>query len=61
VSGQERIEKLAWLKVGEMVLAKGELTDRGGVYAHQLEQLSKPAGAFGRDQVVPTHLDHYRG
>ena len=29
VSGAERIEKLRWLKVGEVVLARGELTDKG--------------------------------
>jgi hypothetical protein len=43
VSGAERIEKLRWLKVGEVVLARGELTDKGSLYAHQIEQLSTPA------------------
>ena len=42
-SGAERIEKLRWLKVGEVVLARGELTDKGSIYAHQIEQLSTPA------------------
>jgi hypothetical protein len=42
VTGAERIEKLDWLKVGEVVLVHGEVTDKGAVYAHQLEQLSKP-------------------
>jgi hypothetical protein len=40
VSGEARLEKLGWLKVGEVVLAHGEVTDKGGIYAHQLEQLS---------------------
>jgi hypothetical protein len=42
LTGAERIEKASWLKVGEVVLIHGEVTDKGAVYAHQLEQLSKP-------------------
>jgi hypothetical protein len=45
VSGAERIEKLRWLKAGEVVLAKGEVTDKGGIYAHQVEQLSRSGRA----------------
>ena len=41
-TGAERVEKLSWVKVGEVVLAQGEVTDRGAVYAHHLEWLSKP-------------------
>jgi hypothetical protein len=44
ISGADRIEKLHWLKFGEYVLVHGEVTDKGGIYAHQLEQL----GASGR-------------
>jgi hypothetical protein len=40
VSGDSRIEKLGWLKVGEYVLVHGEVTDKGAVYGHQVEQLS---------------------
>ena len=41
ISGQERVENLRWLKAGEVVLVKGEVTDKGSVYAHQIEQFSK--------------------
>ena len=40
VSGQERLQKLGWLKVGKVVLVKGEVTDQGRVYVHQVAQLS---------------------
>jgi hypothetical protein len=49
VSGQERIEKLGWLKMGEVVLVHGEVTDRGAVYAMQIEHLSKPERIPGED------------
>jgi hypothetical protein len=39
-SGEARLEKLSWLKSGEYVLVHGEVTDKGAVYAHQIEQLS---------------------
>jgi hypothetical protein len=42
-TGAGRIEKLDWLKVGEVVLVHGEVTDKAAVYAHQIEQLSKPS------------------
>jgi hypothetical protein len=42
-TGAARIDKLGWLKVGEVVLVHGEVTDKGAVYAHRLEQLSTPA------------------
>jgi hypothetical protein len=45
----ERLEKASWLKVGEVVLVHGEVTDRGAVYAHQVVQLSKPERESGRD------------
>jgi hypothetical protein len=41
VTGAERLEKLRWLKMGETVLVHGEVTDKGAVYAMQIEQLSK--------------------
>jgi hypothetical protein len=49
VSGAERIEKLRWLKAGEVVLAHGEVTDRGSVYALQTEHLSKPERVPGEN------------
>jgi hypothetical protein len=48
-TGAERVEKLGWLKVGEVVLVHGEVTDKGAIYAHQLEQPSKPARQPGED------------
>jgi hypothetical protein len=51
VTGQERIEKLSWLKAGEVVLVSGEVTDKGSVYAHRLEQLSKPEREPGDDDA----------
>jgi hypothetical protein len=42
LTGAERMEKASWLKVGEVVLVHGEVTDKGAIYAHQLEHLSKP-------------------
>jgi hypothetical protein len=53
LTGPERIDKASWLKVGEVVLVHGEVTDKGAVYAHQLEQLSKPARQPGEgDQFL---------
>jgi hypothetical protein len=31
VTGAERLEKLSWLKAGEVVLVRGEVTNRGAV------------------------------
>jgi hypothetical protein len=42
-------ESLPKSKMGEVVLVKGEVTDKGAVYAHQLEQLSKPERVPGED------------
>jgi hypothetical protein len=42
VSGQDRVDKLDWLRTGEVVLVRGEVTDKGSVYALQLERLSLP-------------------
>jgi hypothetical protein len=47
LTGPERIEKASWLKMGEVVLVHGEVTDKGAIYAHQLEQLSKPTRQSG--------------
>jgi hypothetical protein len=49
VTGAERVEKLSWLKAGEWVLAHGEITDRGAIYAHRLEWLSRPERVPGED------------
>jgi hypothetical protein len=51
VTGADRIEKLGWLKPGEVVLVHGEVTDKGAVYAHQLECLSKMAREPGADDA----------
>jgi hypothetical protein len=42
VTGAERVEHLRWLKVGEVVVVHGQVTDKGAVYAHQLDRLSAP-------------------
>jgi hypothetical protein len=49
LTGVERVEKANWLKPGEVVVVHGEVTDRGAVYAHQLEQLSQPERVPGAD------------
>lgn len=49
VTGAERVDKLRWLKAGEIVLVAGEVTDKGAVYAHRIEQLSKPEREPGSD------------
>lgn len=51
VTGAGRIEKLGWLKPGEVVLVKDEVTDKGAVYAHQLEHLSRPERESGEDDA----------
>jgi hypothetical protein len=51
VTGADRIEKLSWLKAGEVVLVKGEVTDKGAVYAHHVVQMSKPAREPGHDDA----------
>jgi hypothetical protein len=51
VTGPERVETLGWLKAGEVVLVHGEVTDKGAVYAHQLEWLSKPPREPGEDDA----------
>ncbi len=51
VTGAERVEKLGWLKTGEWVLAHGEVTNKGAVYAHQLEWLSRPPCEPGEDDA----------
>jgi hypothetical protein len=52
VSGQERIEKLDWLKMGEIVLCQGEITDKAALYCHRVEWLSKP-------ERIPSEDDEY--
>jgi hypothetical protein len=49
VTGAKRVDKLSWLKAGEIVLIKGEVTDKGAVYAHQLAQLSRHEREPGED------------
>jgi hypothetical protein len=51
VIGAERVEKLSWLKPGETVLVHGEITNKGAVYAHQLEWLSRPMREPGEDDA----------
>jgi len=51
VTGAERVEKLNWLKAGEWILAHGEMTDRGDLYAHRVEWLSRPAREPGDDDA----------
>jgi hypothetical protein len=45
-----KAEKLSWLKAGAWALVHGEVTDRGAVYAHQLEWLSRPARELDGDE-----------
>ena len=52
VTGEERIKKLGWLNhPDEFVLVRGEVTNKGAVYAHQVEWLSKPARERGEDDA----------
>jgi hypothetical protein len=53
VSGQDRIDKLQWLKKDEVILVKGEVTERG-VYAWQIQQLSKASREPGEDDEYLT-------
>jgi hypothetical protein len=39
VTGAERLEKLDWLKVSQIVLVQGEVTDKGSVYAYQTPEV----------------------
>jgi hypothetical protein len=56
VTGEARLEKLGWLKAGEVILVHGEVTDKGAVYAHQLEQLSTREREPGEDDQYLTGL-----
>jgi hypothetical protein len=51
VTGEERIEKLGWLKPDEVVLVRGEITNTGSIYALQLEWLSRPEREPGEDDA----------
>jgi hypothetical protein len=55
-TGAERIDKLGWLKAGEVVLVHGEVTDKGAIYAYRLEQLSKPARQPGEGDQYLAHM-----
>jgi hypothetical protein len=56
VTGPERVETLGWLKAGEVVLVHGEITDKGAVYAHRLEWLSRPERESGDDDAYLTGM-----
>lgn len=45
--------------MGEVVLVHGEVTDKGAVYAHQLEQLSKPERVPGEDEEFLAGMQCY--
>jgi hypothetical protein len=48
VTGTERVQRLNWLNDPDpFVLVHGEVTDKGAVYAHQVEWLSRPPRAPG--------------
>jgi hypothetical protein len=51
VSGAERVEKLkTWLKSNEVVVIRGELTNRSTIYAHVVEPWNPlPKDAFDED------------
>lgn len=49
MTGAERTEKLSWLKVGEVVLVAGEITDKNAVFGHRVERLSTPARDHGAE------------
>jgi hypothetical protein len=51
VTGAERAEKLGWLQPGAWALVHGEVTDKGTVYARQLEWLSRPAREASEDDA----------
>jgi hypothetical protein len=52
-------EKLGWLKPGETILAHGQVTDKGSVYALQLEHLSKPERVAGEDDEFLAGMQRY--
>jgi hypothetical protein len=49
VTGAERLEKLDWLKVSQIVLVQGEVTDKGSVYAYQTQPLLTPERNLGEN------------
>jgi hypothetical protein len=51
ITGAERVEKSSWLKPGEWALVHGGVTDKGAVYAHQVEWLSRPARVSDADDA----------
>jgi hypothetical protein len=42
VAGAERLEQLKWMKVNEMVVVRGEVTNRNNIYAYQVEPWTAP-------------------
>jgi hypothetical protein len=60
VTGQERVEKLHWLQPGETILAHSEITDRGALYCHQIEHLSKPERVPGEGDEFLAGLQRSR-
>jgi hypothetical protein len=52
LTGQARTDKADWLTAGEWVLVRGEVTDRGAVYALQIEQLSKATRSHPDDAYL---------
>jgi hypothetical protein len=49
VTGAERLEKLDWLKVSQIVLVQGEVPDKGSVYAYQTQPLLTPERNLGEN------------
>jgi hypothetical protein len=45
--GTERLEKLRWMKVSDVVVVRGEVTNRNTIYAYQVV----PWGARPKDDV----------
>jgi hypothetical protein len=40
VSGTERVENLRWMKVGEIIVVRGEVTNHNTIYAYRVEPWS---------------------
>jgi hypothetical protein len=59
LTGKERIDHASGLQPGEVVLVHGEVTDKGAIYAHELERLSRSAYQSDEDdQFLAGMLRH---
>jgi hypothetical protein len=52
VTGSERIDKIKSLKVGELVIVRGEATNRGNIYAFDVQPWISPVREAGDDAYI---------